>query len=66
MDYAVELYLNRRMQPFTALKSWTGNVFTALSRNFLTNRPAIQASLRSALSLPCNHCVDLIIKLLEP
>jgi len=28
---AVELYLNRRMQSFTALKSWTGNVFTAFN-----------------------------------
>jgi hypothetical protein len=27
----VELYLNRRMQSFTALKSWTGNVFTAFN-----------------------------------
>jgi 2-polyprenyl-3-methyl-5-hydroxy-6-metoxy-1,4-benzoquinol methylase len=28
---AVELYSNRRMQSFTALKSWTGNVFTAFN-----------------------------------
>jgi 2-polyprenyl-6-methoxyphenol hydroxylase-like FAD-dependent oxidoreductase len=27
----VDLYLNRRMQSFTALKSWTGNVFTAFN-----------------------------------
>ena len=27
----IELYLNRRTQSFTALKSWTGNVFTAFN-----------------------------------
>ena len=60
----VELYLNRRMQSFTALKSWTGNVVSVRhshisksARTFSTSAATLSYSglprAHTSLSMPC-------------